>query len=106
MVLHDISDDTELIKVASTTLGTKRLLEGDLNVVDVVTIPGGSQERVTKSENQDVLDHLLAKVVIDSEKFLLVPIRLERLLQLTRASKVLAERLLDLCGLSISCKLA
>lgn len=77
MVLHDITNDTELVKVAPATLGTKGLLEGDLDVVDVVSVPRGAEERVAKSKNQNVLDHLLAQVVVNSEQFLLVPIRLE-----------------------------
>ncbi|KAI6760174.1 hypothetical protein HG531_013375 [Fusarium graminearum] len=99
MVLHNITNDTKLVKVTSTSLGTKWLLECDLNVVDVVSVPRSAEERVTKSKDQDVLDHLLTKVMVNSEQLLLVPIRLEGLLKLTGAGKILAERLLDLVGL-------
>jgi hypothetical protein len=96
MVLHDIADDAELVEVASTALGAERLLEGDLNVVDVVTVPGGAQEGVAKAHDQDVLDHLLAQVVVDTEDLFLLPVGLQGLLELTGAGQVLAERLLDL----------
>jgi hypothetical protein len=99
MVLHNITDDAELVEVASTSFGTKWLLEGDLDVVDMVSVPGSAEERVTKSKDEDVLDHLLTKVMVNSEQLLLVPVRLEGLLKLTGAGKILSERLLDLGGL-------
>ena len=33
MVLHDITDDAELVEVAASALGAERLLEGDLDAV-------------------------------------------------------------------------
>ena len=66
MVLHDITDDAELIEVAPSPFGAKRLLEGDLDVGNVVMIPGGPKERVGKTQDQHVLHQLLPKVVINS----------------------------------------
>jgi hypothetical protein len=60
MVLHDISDDTKLVEIATPTLGAEGFFEGDLDVVDVISIPSSSEELVTKSQNQNVLYHLLA----------------------------------------------
>jgi hypothetical protein len=96
MVLHDISDDSKLIEVTSTTLGTERLLERDLYVIDVVAVPGCAEEFVTKSQNQDILDHLLAQVMINTENLLLMPVGLQSLLQLPRTFKILSKWLLDL----------
>jgi hypothetical protein len=47
-----------------------------LNVINVVTVPGGTKELVTESENEDVLNHLLAQIMIDTEDFLLLPVGL------------------------------
>lgn len=77
MVLHDITDDAELVKVPTSAFGTKRLLEGDLDVVDVIAVPGCSQELVTESQNQQVLDHLLSEIVVDTEDLLFFPVGLE-----------------------------
>jgi hypothetical protein len=96
MVLHNITNDTKLVEVTSTSFSTEGLLESDLNVVDMLSVPCGAEEGVTKSEDQNVLDHLLAKVVVNSEQLLLVPVGLERLLKLTGAGKILAEGLLNL----------
>ena len=96
VVLHDVADNAELIEVSTTALCSERLLEGDLDVVDVMPVPGGAEEGIAKSENKDVLHHLLAQVVVDAVELILLPIGLQGLLQLPRASQVLAERLLDL----------
>jgi hypothetical protein len=95
VVLHDISNDAKLIKVTASALSAERLLEGDLDVVDVVAVPGSAEERVTEAKDQDVLHHLLAKIVVNSEQLLFVPVGLKRLLQLARAGKILSKRLLD-----------
>jgi hypothetical protein len=51
VVLHNVTDDAELIEVASTALSAERLLESDLDVVDVVSVPCSAEERVTKSKD-------------------------------------------------------
>ena len=49
--------------------------ETHLNIVDVVPVPGGAKELVSKSQDENVLDHLLAQVVIDTEYLVLYPVR-------------------------------
>ena len=61
-----------------------------------MAVPGGVEELVTKAHDEDVLDHLLAQVVVDTEDLLLLPVGLESFLKVARAVKVLSERLLDL----------
>jgi len=67
-----------------------------LNVVDVVAVPRGTKELVTESENENVLDHLLAEIVVDTEDFLFLPVRCKSVLEFSGRAKVLAERLLNL----------
>ena len=71
MILHDISDDAELVEVAASSFCAERLLECDLNVIDVVAIPVGTQEFITEADDQQILDHLLAQVVVNTEDLLL-----------------------------------
>ena len=99
MVLHHITNNTKLIKVATSSLSAKRLLEGDNDIVYTVTIPERLEDGVSKPgmevlnlaatyqltiiadlyththtykpEQQQVLHHLLSKVVINSIYFLL-----------------------------------
>jgi hypothetical protein len=95
-VLHDITDDAELIEVTTSALSAEWLLKCDLNVVDVVTVPCSVKELVAESQNEDVLDHLLTKIVVNTEYLLLLPVGFQSLLQITRALEILAERLLNL----------
>ena len=39
MVLDDIPNDAKFVKVATTALSTERLFEGNLDVVNVLSIP-------------------------------------------------------------------
>ncbi len=96
VVLHDVADDAELVKVPATPLGAERLLERDLDVIDVVAVPGRAQERVAESQDENVLDHLLAEIVIDTEELIFLPVGFKRLLELPGARQVLSERFLDL----------
>lgn len=67
-----------------------------LNVVDVVAVPGGVEEFVSKTHDEDVLDHLLTEVVIDTEDLLFLPVGVEGFLKVAGALKVLSEGLLNL----------
>ena len=45
-----------------------------LNVVDVVPVPGCAEKLVTESKDEDVLHHLLAKVMINSVELVFAPV--------------------------------
>lgn len=51
---------------------------------------------IAKPQDQDVLHHLLPKVVVYPEDLFLSPIRLQSFLQFPRGAKIFSERLLDL----------
>ena len=96
MVLHDIADDAELVEITTAALGTEWFLECDLDVVDVMPVPGSAEERVAETQDENVLHHLLTEIVVDAENLLLPPVGFKRLLQFTRACQVLAKWFLDL----------
>lgn len=66
-ILHDIPDDAKFVKVATSTFCAKRFLESDLHVRDEVLVERGIDDGITKSQDQHVLDHLFAEVVVDAE---------------------------------------
>jgi hypothetical protein len=66
-----------------------------------MAVPVCSKEDIAESKDQDVFNHLLSEVVIDTEKLLFLPVWLEGSLQFSGASQVLAERLLDLQVVSV-----
>jgi hypothetical protein len=94
-VLHDVADDAKLVKVAPAALGAKGLLEGELDVADKVFVEGRVDEDVAEADDEHVLDHLLAEVVVDPEGLLLLPGRLELAHHVARALEVVSEGLLD-----------
>lgn len=67
-----------------------------LNVVDVVTVPCSVEELVTEPQDQNVLNHLLAEIVVNTEDLIFLPVGFQRLLQVARALKILTKGLLDL----------
>jgi hypothetical protein len=105
MVLHDIADDAKLIEVTTAALGAKGLFEDNLHAGNVMSAPVGAKELVSESEDEQVLDHLLTKVVVDTVDFFLFPIWLERSLKLSRAFKVFAKGLLNLYESVVSAEL-
>lgn len=62
----------------------------------MVTVPCRVEELVAEPQNENVLDHLLAQVVIDTENLLFLPVGFQSLLEVARALEILAEGLLDL----------
>ena len=51
VILHHISDDAKLVKVATSALCAKGLLESDLHIADVLVIPNGTQEGIRKPQH-------------------------------------------------------
>ena len=84
----------EICKVLATSIETRHATH--LDIVNVVSVPGSAKEFVSKSQNENVFDHFLAQVMVNSEDLVLDPIRCKRALKLPRAGKVLSKRLLDL----------
>ena len=72
------------------------LVHAHLHIIDVIAVPCGAKEFVAKSKDQNVLHHLLAQVMVNSEDFLLFPIRGQSILEFPRASKILSKGFLDL----------
>ena len=62
----------------------------------MVAVPGSVEELVAESQDEDVLDHLLTEVVVDTEDLLLLPVGVKSLLEIARALQTLTEGLLDL----------
>lgn len=56
-----------------------------LNIIDVMAVPGSVEELVSKAEDEDVLDHLLSEIVVNTEDLVLLPVGLEGLLEVSRA---------------------
>ena len=72
MVLHEVAQRAGAVVVARADADADVLGRGDLDVVDVVAVPERLEQPVGEAERQDVLDGLLAQVVVDAEDLALV----------------------------------
>ena len=66
MILDHVAQRSGLIVIFAAVFHAERLGYGDLDVVDVATIPDGFEEGVGKTEGQDVLDSFLTQKVVDA----------------------------------------
>ena len=67
MVLDDVPSRTDSIVVAGSPTNTDVFGHGDLNVVDIATVPQRFEQLVREAQRQKVLHRLLAKIVVDAE---------------------------------------
>ena len=95
VVLDDVARRADAVVVAGTAADADVLGHRDLHVVDVVGVPDRLVELVGEAQRQDVLDRLLAEVVVDAEHRVGREDRLDDGVQLARRLQVAAERLLD-----------
>ena len=91
MVLEHVSHDTGSVIVASSMSHVHGFRYRDLNVVDVVAVPEGFEDGVGKPEGQDVLNRLLAKVMINPVDLVFVEYRVDLPVQLLGTGKIVAE---------------
>ena len=72
VVLHHVAQRAGLLVVARAGADPFLLGHGDLDVVDVLLVPERLEDRVAEPHDHDVLDGLLAEVVVDPEDLSLV----------------------------------
>ena len=72
MVLDQVAQRAGALVVAGAAADPDVLGRGDLHVVDEVPVPDGLEQRVGEPERHQVLDGLLAQVVVDPEHLGLV----------------------------------
>ena len=75
---------------------TKMCRAAYLDVINVVPVPGGAEKFVAKSQDKDILDHLLAQIMINAIDFVFFPVGSESFLKFPRTGKIFAKRLLNL----------
>ena len=74
MVLYDVSDDADLVKVASSIVGTDVLLERNQDGLNVLSAPHGLKARVRPAQRGQIEDHFLPEVVIEAEELALAEV--------------------------------
>ena len=96
VVLDHVADRAGGVVVAAPAAGHADLLgHRDLHRRDVPAVPDRLEDRVAEPQGQDVLDRLLAEVVVDPVDLVLVEDPRDVAVQRAGAGEVVAERLLD-----------
>ena len=67
VVLHHVAQGPGPIVIFAAALDTDSLGDRDLDMVDVGAVPERLEHRVREAQRQQVLDSLLAEIVIDAE---------------------------------------
>ncbi|GBC90332.1 hypothetical protein HRbin14_01067 [bacterium HR14] len=95
MVLHHIAQGARLIVVAGAPLQPGGLRRGNLHMLHMVAVPQRLQQQVRKPKHENVLNGLLAQVVVNPENLLFAPVGAYLLIQSASAFNIVAEGLLD-----------
>ena len=95
VVLDHVASGADAVVVAAATAQADVFGHGDLDVVDVVRVPDRVEQLIGESQRQDVLDRLLAQVVVDAEDRILGKDAVDHFVEIARAVQVVTERLLD-----------
>ena len=72
MVRHHVAQRAGGVIEAAAMADAELLVDGDLDVVDVVAIPDRLEHAVGEAQHQDVLHRLLAEIMIDPVDLVLV----------------------------------
>ena len=95
MILHHIAHHTGLVVVAAALFHRNLLGNGDAHIVDIVAIPQWLENRVRKAEDQQVLHHVLAQIVVDAIDLALVEYLPDQIVQLDSGAQIIAEWFFD-----------
>ena len=95
MVLDHVPDRAGLLVEGAARPHVERLGHRDLDARHVIAIPDRLEERVGEAEVEQVLDRLLAEVVVDAEDRRLGEHLVDRRVQCPRRREVASERLLE-----------
>ena len=95
MVLDDVAQRAGLVVELAAALDADGLGHRDLDRVDVAAVPDRLEQPVAEAEDRQVLDGLLAEVMVDPIDLVLVEDLGDLAVQGARRLEVVAERLLD-----------
>ena len=95
VVLHHVAQRAGVVVVVAAAADADGLGDGDLDVVDPARVPQRLEEGVGEAGDEEVLDALLAEVVVDPEDLRLVEDPADGVVDGAGGGEVVADRLLD-----------
>ncbi len=88
MALNHVAECARGFIEAAAALDAERFRGGNLHVIDVIAIPQRLEDSVSKSEHEQVLNRVLAQIMIDAVDLLFVENAEYDLVQLFRGGKI------------------
>jgi hypothetical protein len=95
VVLQHVARGAAAVVVTAAGADAEFFGDGDLDVVDVATVPERLEDRVGETQDEEILDGLLAEVVVDAKDLRLAEVAGGDGVEVDGRVEVLAERLLD-----------
>src|ERR1700755_1933159 len=95
MVLHHVAQRAGFLVICAATFDADGFGGGDLDIVDISSVPQRLEDAVAEAESQNVLDGFLAEIVVYAIDLALVEYLLQTRVEFARAGQVVPERLLD-----------
>ena len=95
VILHHVADGAVLVVVPPAPLRADGLGDRDLHALDGLRVPQRLEDAVREAQRDEVLDGLLAEVVVDAERPVLGEGLRDRVVDLDVGGEVVADRLLD-----------
>ena len=95
MILHHVAQRAGVVVIAAAMLDAHRFGDGDGHIINVAPVPDRLEERIGKTEGQNVLHRLLAQIMIDAENLGFLEAGGENGVQGARRFQIVADRLLD-----------
>ena len=95
VVLDHVAEHARAVVVSAAQFHTEFLRHGDLHVVNIPAVPDRLENRIREPEDHDVLNGLLAEVVVDAVDLRFREVLAEVFVECPRAREVAAERLFD-----------
>jgi hypothetical protein len=95
VVRDHVAQGAGLLVVGAAMLHADRFGHGDLDMIDVLAVPERLDEAVGEPKDHDVLDRLLAQIVVDAVDLVLVQGLVEHPVERLGAVQIDAEGLLD-----------
>ncbi len=93
MVLHHVPQGPGLLIVAAAAAHAVAFGHGDLDALHQVAVPQGLEDVVGEAEDQEVLDRLLAQVVVDPVNLGFFEMAVQQLIEILGRLRVAAEGL-------------
>src|SRR5580658_1177787 len=95
MILNHVANRAGLVVESPSSFDAEGFRHGDLNALDVVSIPKRFHERIRESKNHDVVHWPLTQIVVDSKDRGLRKNAVEAAVETLSGSQIMAERLFD-----------